>query len=464
MTIDVHDISPEQRAHLLTETEGHFVDVKAKEVSPAKLTRTIAAFSNAAGGELYVGIAEDASDRSKREWLGFENMEAANGHIQAFEEFFPLGTNYSYEFLKCAGQNGLVLKVLIQKTPEIKDASNGRIYVRRGAQNLPCTTEDSIQRLKLDKGITSFETSTVDAPLDVITNSEPIINFLLNVVPTAEPKPWLEKQLLIRSELPTVAAVLLFAETPQAVLPKRCAIKIYRYTTQEEAGTRDTLAFDPLTVEGPAYAQIFDAVSETVRLLEDIQILGARGLEPIDYPHEALHEVIANAVLHRDYSLLSDIHIRIFDNRVEIESPGRLPGHVSVENILSEQFARNGSLVRLINKFPNPPNKDVGEGLNTAFEAMKKLRLKEPVIAENDNSVLISIRHERLASPEEAVMDYLVHHEEINNRTARGLTGITSENAMKEVFYRLRDRGLVERIPGRQGSASAWRRCEVTNT
>ena len=65
--------------------------------------------------------------------------------------------------------------------------------------------------------------------------------------------------------------------------------------------------------------------------------------------------------------------MRVFDNRVEVESPGILPGQVTVKNILDEQFARNGMLVRLVNKFPDPPNKDVGEGLNTAFKAMPLL-------------------------------------------------------------------------------------------
>jgi ATP-dependent DNA helicase RecG len=114
--------------------------------------------------------------------------------------------------------------------------------------------------------------------------------------------------------------------------------------------------------------------------------------------------------------------------------------------------------VRLIHKFPNPPNKDVGEGLNTAFDAMKKSRLKPPVIRETENSVIVEIRHDKLATAEESVMDYLANHEEINNRTARELTGITSENTMKEVFYRLAKSDLIERIPGREGASAAWRK------
>ena len=167
--------------------------------------------------------------------------------------------------------------------------------------------------------------------------------------------------------------------------------------------------------------------------------------------------MITNAILHRDYSSADDVHIRIFENRVEVESPGRLPAHITPQNILSERFARNGNLVRVINKFPDPPNKDVGEGLNTAFAAMKRLRLKEPIIEERENSVVVHIRHEKLASAEDIVLDYLRTHSTITNPVGRQLAGIDSENAMKSVFYRLRDRGLLERVPNLGGNKAAWR-------
>lgn len=163
-------------------------------------------------------------------------------------------------------------------------------------------------------------------------------------------------------------------------------------------------------------------------------------------------------MIHRDYSITDDIHVRVFDNRVEVENPGRLPAHITPDNILDERFARNPALVRLINKFPNPPNKDVGEGLNTAFEAMMKLKLKPPMVFQKDNTVLVAIRHEPLASPEELVMDYLSTNAEINNTKAREVCHIGSENKMKRVFERLMERKLIERIPGRQGRAIAYQK------
>ena len=249
-----------------------------------------------------------------------------------------------------------------------------------------------------------------------------------------------------RGEKLTVAGELLFADEPQICLPKRSSIKIFRYKTSGNAD-RDTLADQPITVEGCAYRQIYDAVAKTKEIIESIRKLG-KGFEIIEYPEETLHEIITNAVLHRDYSIATDIQIRIFDNRVEVESPGKLPGHVTMMNILEAQAARNPKLVRLINKFPNAPNKDVGEGLNTAFEAMTKLRLKTPKIEEKDNSVLVIIKHEKLASPEELIVSYLLGHDTIKNGTGRTVTGIKSENTMKNVFYRLRDRGFIQLIHG----------------
>lgn len=456
----VHDISQAQRDLILALPEGHFHDLKSKDIAPGKLTRTLSGFANAAGGEIYIGIDEQLGPAGAkiRSWRGFEDPEEANGHIQAFEQISPLGTYIKVNFLRFDSEPGLVLQVEILKTREVVRATDGVAYLRRGAQNLPQVSDEQLARLRLDKGVVSFETETVSADPSLVTNSAVTLEFLLSVVPSAEPEPWLRKQMLLIGDRPTVAAVLLFAELPQAVLPKRCGIKLLRYKTTEASGSRETLAFDPTTLEGCLYEQIDRAVEETVRVVEGVQILGPSGLESTRYPEEALHEIITNAVLHRDYSIAADIQIRVFDNRIEVESPGRLPGHVTTRNILAEQFARNGTLVRLINKFPDPPNKDVGEGLNTAFRAMRALRLKDPVIEETENSLVVQIRHERLASPEEAILDYLKRNEEITNSTARQLTGIASENKVKEVFYRLRDAGKLERVPDRHGSASAWRR------
>ena len=329
---------------------------------------------------------------------------------------------------------------------------------RRSARNQRIADEEALRRLRLDKGIVSFEDETLATSKDDITNSLAVNKFILEVVPFTEPEDWLKKQNLLVSDQPTVAGLLLFSDEPQAALPKRSAVKVYRYKSREDQGSRETLDTDPITREGCLYDQIKETVAQTKALIEGIKRLGEGGLEPISYPDETLHEIITNAILHRDYSIPSDVHVRIFDNRIEVESPGVLPGHVTRHNILNEQSARNPKIVRIINKFPNPPNKDVGEGLNTAFDAMHKLRLKYPDIVEGENSVTVFIRHEPLASPHEAVMSYLESHDEITNRIGRELCGIRSENTMKEAFLQLSKRGLIERVPDKLGNKAAWQK------
>ncbi|HXC01837.1 MAG TPA: ATP-binding protein [Opitutaceae bacterium] len=459
MSIEVVEVGKEQISLITSRQESHFLDFKAIEITPGNLTRTVSAFSNSSGGELYIGIDQtDVMGDTVFMWRGFANPEDANGHIQIFEKLFPLGQYYNYTFLKSTSAPGLVLHVEVRKSRQIAYASDRIAYLRRGAQNLPQKSEEELRRLRLDKGVVSFESETVAAPAKVLIEAIPLLEFLKTVVPTAKPKDWLLKQLMVVGGKPTVAGVLLFSGEPQAVIPKHCGVKIYRYKTTEAVGTRETLAFDPITIEGHLYAQIKSAVEKTIALVEDMKKLGTTGFERIEYPHEALHEILTNALLHRDYSVASDVHIRIFDNRIEVESPGKLPGHVTVRNILSEQLARNGAIVRMINKFPDAPNKDVGEGLNTAFTAMNKLKLKPPVIEERESSVVVHILHEPLASPEETVIAYLDTHPQIYNKVGREITGITSENTMKKVFYKLRDSGLIEAVLRPSGAAYAWRK------
>lgn len=455
MAIEIVTITPRQFGELLERGEGHFLDFKAKPVSPAKLTKALSAFANADGGELFIGVLDSGAHPSKR-WSGFVNVEEANAHIQTFEQFFPLGTYFKYQFLRADRLSGMLLHCEILKTPDIRPASDGIIYLRRGAQSLPQSSEEQIARLRFNKGITSYEDHIVNLDINEVANSKAIIEFMLANIPTAEPAPWLKKQQLISDDRPTVAAIVLYADEPQAALPK-AGIKVYRYKTSSNA-SRDTLVGNPVSIEGHAYDLIKTAVKKTVETLEGVSVVGAQGLEKISYPRESIHEIVTNAVLHRDYSLNDDIHIRIFDNRIEVQSPGVLPGHVTIYNILEERFARNQRIVRLINKYEDPPNKDVGEGLNTAFEAMRKLKFRDPTIEQLDGSVRITLRHEKLASPEEIICTFLASNSEINNSKAREITFIGSENSVKRIFNKMVKSRIIERIPDRPQAKTGYRK------
>lgn len=129
-------LTPQESTKILSLEEGHFVDLKSKDVSPAKLSKSLSAFANAEGGELFVGIDEDVPQR-KRTWRGFERVEDANGLLQCFEALFPLGIECNFWFLMSSMGPGSVLKVEIRKSKDVKVASDGKAYLRRAAQSLP---------------------------------------------------------------------------------------------------------------------------------------------------------------------------------------------------------------------------------------------------------------------------------------------------------------------------------------
>jgi ATP-dependent DNA helicase RecG len=95
---------------------------------------------------------------------------------------------------------------------------------------------------------------------------------------------------------------------------------------------------------------------------------------------------------------------------------------------------------------------------------MEKLRLRPPEIEERENSVVVHIRHAPLASTHDVIMSYLETHSEITNSIVRELTGIGSENVVKQAFIDLKNRKMIEPVPGKKGSASAWRKYSAVET
>ena len=92
------------------------------------------------------------------------------------------------------------------------------------------------------------------------------------------------------------------------------------------------------------------------------------------------------------------------------------------------------------------------------------MQLKYPLIAETDSSVIITLRHERLADAESIVLEYLDEHKTISNSIARELTGISDANKMKRVFIRLKDKGILEIVPGTRSTSTLWRRVEAASS
>jgi ATP-dependent DNA helicase RecG len=352
-----------------------------------------------------------------------------------------------------------LLKIQVEKSQSIHKTSDGTVYERKGAQSLPVADPARITALSFAKGADSYEDYSVESAVaEDIVDSPSLTAFLADYSPTTDPLELsLNKNLVDRKTFkPKVAGLLLFATEPASLVPKKCSVRIIRYETKEDDPDRDHLG--PIeSVEGPLYQLIHRTVERVTSIMSAISVWTTDGPKAMAYPPETLWEIVVNALIHRDYSMSDDVQVLIFDNRIEVLSPGRLPAFVTKENILEVRYARNPKVVGMLSRYKNPPNKDIGEGLNTAFQKMKDWRLRSPEIVDEGNYVRVLIPHAPLATPQEAIMEFIAKHGIITNRQARDITGIKSENAVKSEFYKLKDAGLIEMIPELKGNKAAWR-------
>jgi ATP-dependent DNA helicase RecG len=451
-------------AALIEREESHFWDQKSGKGSGTMVQKIAAAFANADGGEFAVGI-EDRRGRLAGidRWLGFQVMEDANFVLEAVARDIDPAVPYAVEWLRVDGHEdrGVVCLVSTEKSDDVHRTSDGTVWIRRGTATVQLTGQ-AITDLTLSKGARSYEDQTLsDYRLADLAEEGELSHFLSTYSPATAPDDFARKQRLVDrdSELVSVAGAILYAENPSAVVPKRCGVKVARYETKEAEGRGEHLADTPLSIEGPARQVLDSTLREVATMIESVSAMKPDGsMGPLQYPPEAVKEIVVNAVIHRDYNVSDDIRVFVFDNRVEVRSPGRLPGHMTIDNLLTQRFARNPSIVRLLNKYPDPPNKDIGEGLSTAVRKMTEARLRPPIFELDGNDFVVKLGHTPLARPQEIVMEYLASHSEITNAIGRGLTGITSENTMKEIFYSLRRAKQIEMIPDRRGSLSAWRK------
>lgn len=440
--------------------EDHFFDRKAIGLKPRNLQKVIVAFANSDGGEIVLGIKDDSDEPLiENRWQGAKDIEEFNQYMQTLLEIQPT-ISFSTTFLFCDAKPGYVLLLQIDKGAQVHKTSDNSVYIRLGAQSLPLTNPQKVIELSFAKGASSFEDEVLKTVRsERIIESKEIEDFLLQVSPTSDPLEFCLNQNLLDSNTfePRIAGILLFSDDPSANMPRKCAVKIARYETNENDPERDHLK-EIVPIEGPLYPLIYKTIQEVAKIMSSVKIWTTHGLQLVNYPPEAISEIIVNAIIHRDYSISDDVHIHIFNNRIEVFSPGKLPGYVTVENILDSRYARNSKIVRALNRYKNPPNKDMGEGLNTAFQKMKEWKLQSPIIFEENNGVKVILPHTPLATPEDAILEFLDNNETIRNVQARELTNIRSENAIKRLFYKLRDEGYIERVPGLDGPLAAWRK------
>ncbi|MDW8350753.1 MAG: ATP-binding protein [Anaerolineae bacterium] len=257
---------------------------------------------------------------------------------------------------------------------------------------------------------------------------------------------------------PTYAGLLLFGRQPQRWV-RGAEILCARF-----GGTEMGDVFARQTIGGTLPEQIRRAEAFLDENMPRRARLRAwqRSDEPL-YPPGVLREAVVNAVAHRDYRLVGNqIHVLVFADRVEVRSPGRLPGHITLKNLLRERYSRNEAIVQVLADLGFIER--LGYGIDRMVRAMKEADQPPPAFEETDAGFAVTL-YAKSAEPEtlpvpqtaqqqrwQKMLDYLKANGRITNRDYQALCPDVNPETLRRDFVDMVERGLILRVGDKRGT------------
>ena len=256
---------------------------------------------------------------------------------------------------------------------------------------------------------------------------------------------------------PTMAGLLLFGKNPQRWL-RSAEITGVRY-----AGPTMSDDFIREDIRGVLPDQIRQAEAFVqANMRRGMRISGLEREEVPEYPVSVVREAIVNAVAHRDYSIRGDnIRILMFSDRMEVYSPGRLPGHITLDNIVEERYSRNEAIVQVLAEMGFIER--LGYGIDRMIRVCEEEGLPPPDFTETSAGFKVTIysrgdslvgagpptnlyAHLQLNPRQEKAMAFLQKHRRITNRDYQALCPEASPETLRRDLADLVDKGLILKI------------------
>lgn len=145
-----------------------------------------------------------------------------------------------------------------------------------------------------------------------------------------------------------------------------------------------------------------------------------------EYPVAVLREAVLNALAHRDYGLIgATVDVTVWDDGVEVRSPGPLPGHITVENMRHEHYSRNPRVMRVLKIMGLV--EEYGEGIDRMHSEMEARLMEPPVFDATPDSVTVTLRNTSLASAEDQAWLMMLGSEPLTSDERRALLVARSE-------------------------------------
>ena len=376
------------------------------------------------------------------------------------------------EWQQVEDRAGVVVAIQVPRSTELHSLADGRVLIRTSTGNSPLDGA-KISHLAATKASGDFEVEAVAGATRAELDEDVIRDYLQRrTARLGRDLGQSEDELLAavgalngRGE-PTVAGMLLFGREPQFFIPQSGLIYV-RFAGLEPRGPGGLPGYSRREeCNGPLARVIEHAWSILLQEMRGEAVV--RGLQREDrmvYPPFAVREALVNAVCHRDYRLSGRrVEIRQFDDRMEIFSPGGLPGYITLDNIVDEHFSRNPRLVNGL--FEWGYIEELGLGVDRMIEEMVRAGSTPPEFRATPYSFTVILRRPagtqyRAAVPEWEgrmnerqirALQYLQEHNRITNREYRDICPDVSPETLRLDLADLVDKGLVMKIGDKKGT------------
>ena len=358
---------------LTSRGEDSHQQFKADMTNADALAAEIVAFSNTAGGRILIGVNDDGSVRGLSGTdLARLNQLVANAASQNVRPAVnPLTENVPHPA-------GMVMVVSVAEgvSKPYMD-KNGAIWVKNGSDKRRATSREELQRLFQQAGLVHAD-ETLVAGLSVGDVDMPYFEAFFEKQfgePLDGDKQPL-RQLLANMNLMNqgqlnVAGSLLFARTPQYALPA-FIVKAVAFVGDQIEDDRYIDSRDIIGKLADVFQQTLGFIIANTRYTQGEQGFNSQGQAEI--PRIVWEELVANALIHRDYFVSAPVRVLLFADRVEIISPGHLPNNLTIENIKAgNSNMRNPILASFAAKLL--PYRGLGSGLLRALRAWPQIEL-----------------------------------------------------------------------------------------
>ncbi len=425
-----------------------------------RIIETIVAMTNIDGGVVVLGVNDPEEINIK----GFDRVFGIEENIQNFDDLGreiqriipPLASIWPPDKILVKEVSKTIALIFIPKATESFRSINNHVYIRLEKSNKLLTPQEVI-KFSYAKGFEKADKELVEVDFSLLNTDEFRQWKESRKIEDADVNLVLEKTGLARKSKddvlsPTRAAVLLFAEYPNDLMETKCTIRVFQYTgTIETMRETPNLIGTPKNINGPIIKQLKEAHEYVLTLLRSGIKIPSGFVTQYQIPERAIKEAITNAVIHRDYYIKRDIEVKIFEDRVEIESPGLFPYNITPANIgrVRAEGYRNDLLVKHLREFPSPPNLDQSEGVKAMRSEMKTQNLYPPIFWTYPNlqdAVRVVLLNEKVVTEWEKVSFYLEQNKYITNEEARKKTGIVQRDKMTQILKNWVKHGLLIQI------------------